>query len=151
MRVSYSANVQELGGSSALFGRATSTCSGCGPAPAPRQAWSSCPCTSGLTLQPFRKMPHPPSLQPPSTCKYLNSIKGGFISEGRQGNPGQSAQLEGGLLRSPPGHPLSSSYLPPAHTQVLLRCPPGALPGSKSPCFSSLPPHTVLCSPLPSP
>ena len=37
-----------------------------------------------------------------------------------------------------PGHPqailpLSSSHLPPAHTQVLSRCPPGALPGFRSP------------------
>lgn len=144
--------MQELGGPSALFRRATSTCSGCGPAPAPRQAWSSCPCTSGLTLQPFRKMPRPPSPQPPSTCKYLNSIKGGFISEGRQGNPDQSAQLEGGSWGAPQAIlSLSSSHLPPAHTQVLSCCPPGALLGSKSPCFSSLPPHAVLCSPPASP
>lgn len=83
---------------------------GPGPAP-PRQASEPCPCTSGLTLKPFRNTPRPPSPQPPSTCKYLNSIKGGFISEGRQGNPGQSAQLEGGSW-GPPGHPVSLLLTP---------------------------------------
>lgn len=137
MRVSYSANVQELGGpfSSVRASNLNLLWLWPGPTPPPRQAWSSCPCFSGLTLQPLRKMPRPPSPQPPSTCKYLNSIKGGFISEGRQGNPGQSAQLEGGLLGGHPQAilPLSSSHLPPAHTQVLSRCPPGALPGFRSP------------------
>ena len=115
MRVSYSANVQELGGpfSSVRASNLNLLWLWPGPTPPPRQAWSSCPCFSGLTLQPLRKMPRPPSPQPPSTCKYLNSIKGGFISEGRQGNPGQSAQLEGGLLGgAPPGHPASPSLKP---------------------------------------
>lgn len=153
MRVSYSANVQELGGpfSSIRASNLNLLWLWPGPTPPPHQAWSSCPCSSGLTLQPLRKMPRPPSPQPPSTCKYLNSIKGGFISEGRQGNPGQSAQLEGGLLGGPPGHPVSllltPATCPHPGTLTLPTWSPARLQNT---CSSSLPPHAVLCPPPPS-